>query len=167
MPEVAETARLALATAKLAQRKVKLFERLAGLDLPELEHTKEAILSLRALADEDVRRHVSSIDKLNFWADQLFRMSDIYLEEVAQLGFEVPYEPYLTLCHQMLLTEDPTDDDPASRLAYKRLHNARQRFREATFVYYLRTEGKRRAFARFPSDFYGPHYDIMMLATEE
>lgn len=160
-------AQQAWAAARSAQRRVELLEKLLGVGLaPPLEHTKEAILSLRALAEEDLTRHINGATKVNFWADQLFRMCDIYIGAVAAQGFEPPYEPYLSLCHQLLIAEDHTDADPTVRTAYRRLRASRIRFRESIFTYYLRTEGKRKAVARFPSEFQGVHHDVMTLATE-
>jgi hypothetical protein len=163
--EVAAMAQQAWAAARAAQRRVELLEKLLGLNVSPLENSREAILALRALAEEDLGRHINGEAKVNFWADQLFRMCDIYIEDVREQGFEVPYEPYLSLCHQLLIAEDHTDDNPVNKLAYKRLRLARVKFRESIFTYYLRTEGKKRALARFPSEFQGLHYDVMMLAT--
>lgn len=164
---VRELVRQAWAAARSAQRRVDVLEKLLGVGLAApLEHTREAILSLRALAEEDLNRHINGAIKVNFWADQLFRMCDLYLGAVAAQGFEPPYEPYLSLCHQLLIAEDHTDTDPTTKTAYRRLRVSRVRFRESIFAYYLRTEGKRKAMARFPSEFQGVHHDVMALATE-
>lgn len=170
LPAVADTAAQAWAAARIAQRRIEVLEKLLGLKVPSLPDDAESIQALHLQAEDDIKRVINGADRVNFWADKFFAICESYLHRVSDvMGTDEPWKVYLELSTRLksLQDLDSSESDPFEQMAYKRLHTSVERLRRSIFIYCLQRWGKQKAFSFFPSEFYGPHHDVMMHATEE
>lgn len=167
--DVAETAAQAFAAARVSQRKLEVLESILGLKTPSIPLNTESVQALHLEAEEDLKLVINGAEKVNYWANKFFAMCEEYLEWATKVtGDENAWEVYLRLSQRLLENEDfqSAAFDPMENMAYRRLQASRKQLRQAIFTYMLQKYGKQQAFKVFPSEFRGPHYDIMLYATE-
>jgi hypothetical protein len=157
------------ATAQMNKRRIDAIEALLGVSSRPLSVKK---IDVRTLWDEAIRdssRIINGKEKVSFWADKLFGITDHYLEVVAKVvGVEDPWRPFLELSRTLRLHQDwdATYTDIEAQMTYHRLHTAAAFLNANVFAYCVQTFGLKKAMATIPKEFGNEHFDIMLHATE-
>jgi hypothetical protein len=167
LSDVAMTAKVAYASARVAQRKADMLMRAFGYG-PSLSTDPESVRALHLEAEEDCKRVINGEERVSYWADKFFGICDIYMEHVAEvMKTEEPWEPYLTLMRRLAKNADYDEaaHNPLLRHAYHQLTASRAAFRQSFFTYLSAKFGVRKARKAFPQEFGGEMYRIMRYAV--
>jgi hypothetical protein len=168
LSDVALTAQVAYAAARVAQRKADMLMKALGYG-PPLRVDPESVRALHLEAEEDCTRVINGEERVNYWADVFFGICDVYLEKVAEvMQTEEPWEPYLTLMRRLAGHADyhEASFNPLLRRAYHRLNASRAAFRQSFCTYLVAKFGIKKAKQTFPNEFGNEMYRIMRYAVE-
>jgi DNA-binding transcriptional MerR regulator len=157
------------AVSQTTKRRVDALEALLGVTSHPLSTKPQDIQDLWEEACRDCRRVINGKEKVSYWADKLFGVTDVYLELVAKtVRVKEPWKPFLELSRQLRLHQDwdATYIDPNVHIAYYRLHSACAFLNANVYAYCVRVFGLKKAITELPKDFRNEHFDIMMHATE-
>jgi len=159
----------AYATARTSQRRLDALEAALGLSSKTLSMRPEDVASLYADALKDSRRIINGKEKVAYWADKLFGVTDVYLKHTSEVvGVKDSWTPFMELSRQLRTHQDveACTFDVEARLIYGRLHAACKQLTSQVFAYCVLVYGVRKAITTVPRDFMGEVHEIMLIATE-
>lgn len=159
----------AYAAAQMNKRRIDSLEAFLGVSSYPLSLRPEDVQNLWDEAIHDMRRIINGKERVSYWVDKLFGVTDHYLDFVAKIvGVDDPWVPFLELSRSLRLNQDweATYTDIEVQLTYRRLHTAASFLNANVFSYCVRAFGLKHAIATVPKEFGNEHFDIMLHATE-
>lgn len=165
--EVATRAARAEMVAYRIERKQEQLLSILGVDLPDVDLSKDAVVALHLRAQDELEStRKLKCDDIMFWARTFQSLNEEYFHEVArQFLTDRPWARYYNLSNK-LRKEKPVKKlqrDLALHNAYTCLAISTNSMRQGMWFYVCSTAGKRLADKRFPEARADVHEDIMHL----
>lgn len=169
LAEVAARAARAEMAAYRLERQVTQLLSVIGADIPSLDVTPEAVVSLHLRVQDAVQlTGVPSVDDVMSWAQTFQALSEEYFHVVAdQFHTDEPWAPYLELSSKLIrdIPHVKLRNDLELNIAYNYLEMARRTMRQTMFFYVRTTSNKRIAYRLFPEALADVHEDVLAMVS--
>lgn len=163
---VARAAALSTSTA----RRLDVLERMLGVRTVTLSNNPNDVRELHEEALRDSERVIRGVERVDYWANNLFGVDAVYLDLVSRvMNVNTPWEAYQKVSRALKMEQDheAAHCDVELRMAYGALHAASDRLTSSVFDYCVWKFGVKAAMKLQPQEFESAHYEVMLLATME